>query len=294
MRLIASINNTERAERLADYLRSLGIACTVDAGGEGARVWVHNDDQVGAAKEVSNDFLADPNHERYRDAAKKAMARFQQDAAHLKAARKQTVNLSERWNQVSNSSCPATFVLMGLMLFVAIFVGFMSAKNGQRLDPLWFSNDGTLAPILHGEFWRVVSPIFLHVNVMHLTFNMIMIYQLGQLIESRLGSAKFLSMVLVIAAISNFAEFLFHTPLFGGMSGVNYGLFGYCWIKGRIEPEGGFALNPQAVTMMLVWFVLCVVGVIPNVANWVHGAGLATGIIMAFAGKFMKSLTHSR
>jgi GlpG protein len=290
MRQIVSISNRNQAELFADHLRSCGIACTVDNAGDGFRVWVHDDDRVAEAKAEVADFLANPNHERYRDASKRAMARFHKDVAEQKAIRRHVVNLADEFEGSSNKVFPVTYGLIGLMLASAIFVGFMTQHNEQRLDRWWFSNDGTLAPILRGEYWRLVTPIFLHGDIMHLTFNMLMIYQLGLLIESRLGSAKLLSMVLAIAVFSNFAEFMFHSPWFGGMSGVNYGLFGYCWIRGRLDPRSGFALQQQAVTMMLVWFLLCVFGIIPNVANWVHGAGLLMGVLIAFFGTLTKSL----
>ena len=298
MRQIGSISNIDQAQRFADHLRSSGIACTIDTGTEGFRVWVHDDDRVTDAKAELPAFLAEPNHQRYRDASRRAVARFNEDAARIAAARKHTVNLAEKWNSPSINQRMGTFLLVGLSIAVACLVGFKPKPTDLLIDKLWFSNDGTLNPILRGELWRLITPIFIHFSPMHILFNMMMTYQLGLVIESRVGTFKFLGMVLIIAALSNFAEFRFGIQLFGvnnikqfgGMSGVVYGLFGYCMIKGRFDPSSGLGLNQQAITSMLVWFVLCVVGVIPNVANWAHGVGLLTGILIAAAETFVKPL----
>ncbi|QQR90927.1 MAG: rhomboid family intramembrane serine protease [Myxococcales bacterium] len=66
-------------------------------------------------------------------------------------------------------------------------------------------------------------------------------------------------------------------PLFGGMSGIVYGLLGYLWIRGKYDPSYGIRLNPQIVMFMLGWFVLCLTGLVGHVANVVHGAGLFMG-----------------
>jgi GlpG protein len=72
-------------------------------------------------------------------------------------------------------------------------------------------------------------------------------------------------------------------PLFGGMSGVLYGLSGYAWMKGRFAPELGIFLDPTLIFMMLAWFVFCLLGVIGSVANVAHGVGLLMGIAIGIA-----------
>ena len=163
--------------------------------------------------------------------------------------------------------------MIAISLVVSYFVGIDPMHQVPTVKQLWFSTDGSYSEILRGEVWRVFSPIFLHFGIMHLVFNMLWTRQFGTQIESRVGTLKFLGIVVFVAASSNWAEFQFgmikdglHT--FGGMSGVVYGLFGYIWIRGKMEPETGFYLPQQTITMMLVWHVLCMVGVIPQVANW--------------------------
>lgn len=289
MRQIGTIKNSNDAELFANHLRGQEIACTVDQIAEGFRIWVHDDDLVEKAKSQLPQFLAEPNHPRYRESEERAIIKLREGAARLKAARKQTVNLADRWNRPAVNTVPVTILLIGISVLVAVRTRLVPNVNDEIIGRLLFSNDRTLTPILNGEVWRIISPIFVHFGPMHLLFNMSMTYQFGRQAEPRLGSFKFLSMVLMIAAISNFVQFLFVGPAFGGMSGVVYGLFGYCWIKGHLEPESGLEQPQQLVMSMLVWHVLCVLGIIPNVANWTHYIGLIAGMSAALFGTIFSS-----
>ncbi len=62
------------------------------------------------------------------------------------------------------------------------------------------------------------------------------------------------------------------------MSGVVYGLLGYVWIRGKLDPGSGLYVHPTTVTMMIIWFVACVSGILGPVANAAHAAGLALGM----------------
>src|SRR3990167_1681344 len=97
-----------------------------------------------------------------------------------------------------------------------------------------------------------------------------------------MGSFYLLSLVLVTSALSNIAQFLWSGPLFGGMSGVVYGLLGFLWIRGQLDPYFNIVLNRQVVIMMIAWFFLCLTGLMGNVANMAHGLGLATGMAWGY------------
>lgn len=99
------------------------------------------------------------------------------------------------------------------------------------------------------------------------------------MIEGRQSSLHLAILVLMIAMGSNLAEFYVkHVASFGGMSGVVYGLLGYVWIRGKRDPGSGLYLHRSTVIMMLIWLVACFVGIIPNIANYAHLAGLLMGM----------------
>jgi GlpG protein len=66
------------------------------------------------------------------------------------------------------------------------------------------------------------------------------------------------------------------------MSGIVYGLLGFVWIRGKLDPTVGYELPRQIIVMMMIWFFLGVFGIIPHIANWAHGIGLVVGMAAGF------------
>jgi GlpG protein len=142
----------------------------------------------------------------------------------------------------------------------------------------------------HGEVWRLVSPIIIHFGFAHILFNMMWLRDLGSMFEARLGWWYFLIFVVVIAAVSNYAEYVLkHTANFGGMSGVIYGLIGYVAVRGRFDPSAGLSLDRQSVVWALIWFVACFTGWVGPIANTVHAVGLCIGAAWGFVDAKLKS-----
>lgn len=148
-----------------------------------------------------------------------------------------------------------------------------------------------LASVTHGleqgQYWRLITPIFLHFGLFHIVFNALWVWEFGRRIELGLGSARLLLLVLLIGVISNSAQYLWGGPsLFGGLSGVLYGLMGFLWIYHRLRPHPVFALQPGIIGFMLVWVVLGMTGIIDffmdgSIANAAHVGGLIAGMLSA-------------
>jgi GlpG protein len=171
-----------------------------------------------------------------------------------------------------------TLALIGLSIAATLYAGFGSNRGHvYALLITEYANAG-LPEIRDGQLWRLITPIFLHFAWYHLAFDALWMWQLGSVIERRMGPGHLLLLVLVIGIGSNLTQFVGVGPAFGGLSGVVYGLLAYFWVQGRFNPRFGLVLYNNVVYLMLIWFVLCWVHVIPNVANWAHTGGLAIGL----------------
>ena len=85
--------------------------------------------------------------------------------------------------------------------------------------------------IINNEWWRLITPIFLHFSIAHLAFNCLWIYILGDKIEKMDGALILIILVIFSAVCSNLLQYLWtFSSLFGGLSGVIYGLLGFCMI----------------------------------------------------------------
>ena len=181
---------------------------------------------------------------------------------------------------------PLTMSLVAIS--VAVFILMALFDQHKIAGPLLISEyiRPTLPEILSGEFWRLFTPVFLHFGIFHIVFNMLWTWELGRLIEWRQGIWILGILTLGVSVTSNLAQYFVSGPLFGGMSGVIYGYFGYVWIQSLTNPGFKIQLNPAIVKLLLGWFLICWTGILEklfglNVANSAHTAGLLSGIVIA-------------
>lgn len=147
-----------------------------------------------------------------------------------------------------------------------------------------------LASLEAGQWWRLVSPMLIHFGILHLAMNALWYWELGRRIEYRQGGFALLGLTLLFGLLSNFAQFWFGGPsLFGGLSGVLYGLLGYCWIFQLLAPTPAYVLPRGVLAMMLIWLLVCLTGVIDtlgfgSIANAAHVGGLLAGCAAGLVG----------
>ena len=298
MRHIGSIPDQTDAERFGDYLLAAGMKNHVEEGSSGWAVWVEDDDKLDAAKAEFEAFRAAPADPKYSDAPRKA------EKIRVEAEKKQE-RLAKRFHDVRTSwgapqqwAMPVSMALILLSLLAAAATALGKNVTGPGADALRIQSlqfietpqgmmidmPPMLHDVRHGQVWRLITPIFLHMGVLHLIFNMIWLRDFGSQIERQRGSGFMLLLVVVAAIISNLAQYWWSdSPLFGGMSGVVYALFGYVWIKGRYEPNLGMGVAQQTVLFMLGWMILCMMLPGLAVANAAHLLGLVVGVAMAYA-----------
>lgn len=143
-----------------------------------------------------------------------------------------------------------------------------------------------------GEWWRLITPIFVHFGFLHLAMNSMWYWELGRRIEYRQGALMLLGLTLVFGVVSNVAQYTYGGPgIFGGLSGVLYGLLGHCWLFQKLSPDEAYRLPPGVVVLMLAWLVICLTGVIEVVsfgalaiANAAHVGGLVAGCLTGVVG----------
>jgi GlpG protein len=258
---------------------------------------VHHEDKIPQAKQELESFLSNPSDPRYQIAGRSAQTIRREAEVLDRRYRNNYREMSGHWNRPNLNRRPLTSILIAISIVVFLLKNSpygqlaYQALSFSRVgyDEFGFPHSMGLTHILHGEIWRLITPIFLHFNILHILFNMWMLWGLGTLIEYRRGTRILAVLVLLTALASNIGQYVYNVEvgrdfvMFGGMSGVIYGLFGYVWMKGRHEPEQGMILDPRTVQSMLFWLVLCFTGALGPIANAAHVVGLVAGVTLGIA-----------
>lgn len=286
MRQIGHLPTETAARSFGDYLYVHGIENQVeDDQPAGWAVWVSEEDKIDRAVELLTAFRANPQDPKYMTQGKEArqlrVAKEKSDEAY----RKKMLTRRQLFRPLTAYGFgPLTLTL--IVISVAVFILEQMDSASSLLSALFISavTDPSLPEVRSGQVWRLVTPIFIHFGILHIFFNMLWLRDLGSMIEARQSSLQLGLLVLAIAIGSNLAQFLIDkSPLFGGMSGVVYGLLGYVWIRGKFDPASGLLLHPTTVMMMMIWFVICFAGWMGHVANWAHAGGLVIGMAWGYS-----------
>ena len=268
MRQVGQFDQEKLALRFWGYLQQQKIDSSLEedeTSGEWT-IWVDDEEKIVDALLKFKQFTENPEDKIFlsTDSVNKLSGVPKKET---KSSRFKEFKLSDRWKK--NHNGPGTVTLSLIITCVGIFLLSGMGKNTQIVGPLFMSEkmDGQLSEFLSGEIWRLITPIFLHFNLLHILFNMLWLYDLGSQIEGKKGWKFFVTFVVILGFFSNFSQFIVSGPNFGGMSGVVYGLFGYAWIKSRFDPGDGFQIDPTVAMIMFGFFILCFTGIFGGVAN---------------------------
>ncbi len=167
------------------------------------------------------------------------------------------------------------FVLTHNFLDVATLTGD-SLRQSALIDAALY---GPYVDV-NGEWWRIITGAFLHANLSHLFFNVLVMYLLGRRLESSVGSAL-LTGTYLLAMLAGSAGALLNSPaaVTVGASGAVYGLMGCAYV---VEQRSG--RNPWRDGLGSLIIINVVVSfLIPNISIGGHIGGLAGGVLAALA-----------
>ena len=298
MRLIGSLSEEKQAQLFTDYLLSHDIRAEVEQDDSQWSVWVKDEDKLSLARGCLEEFRADPAAPRFREAATQAVALRQEDERRRHTQAKQTVDVRrDLWSQPTARRAPLTMVLAIACVVVAMASNMGQNRRSQMVRALAFADPvqriskrgeppTTWGDIQSGQVWRLVTPIFIHYGLAHIAFNLIWLFSLGAMIEVRRSAAMLGLVVLAAAVAGNVGQALVTGPIFGGMSGVVYGLLGFIWVRMYLAPGDGLRVSRDYILIMMIWMVLGFIGVLDRafdirVANAAHLCGLMGGVLVA-------------
>ena len=309
MRQVGTFDSEIQARKFVDFLLINKQEARLDPVAEQFEVWIYDENHVDSARAAYGRFQQNPDAEEFQQAHQQAAKIRQQKAAELDRQLKRKRQQQRNSRPPVPNDLPVTKLLILFSVLITLTT-MLQEDSGQLFSNLSMTSidslgDGhfryyrsastpVLQEIREGQLWRLVTPIFIHLSLLHLVMNMLVTYQFGMLLETFLRSSRFLLLVLTTAVFSNLVQFFWAGPLFGGMSGVCFALFGFLWMKTRFEPERGLYLRNQTIYFILGWMVLCFTGILGPIANAAHVGGLICGAAIALVRPAWRHLQRGR
>lgn len=295
MRQIGPTFPAAQASLLADVLLAEGIKSHLGETPAGVQVWIIEEDSLPRAREIVAAFQADPNTFARADAKSKARKIREEEKALEREYEQRQKRMDRRMEGAARDKVTLLVVLISVAVSLFSIAAVSRKESGGPMgtpeevvshlsftDPLSTAN-GKGFP--WQEPWRIITPVFLHFGTIHLLFNMLMLISLGTKVERALGPARYGALLFYLAVASNLTQGLMVPgSLFGGMSGVVYGIFAFSWIQMSRAPGRGLAIDGLTAILMMGWFFAGFLNAMggASMANHAHAGGLLAGLLAGY------------
>ncbi|MFU0789219.1 rhomboid family intramembrane serine protease [Virgibacillus proomii] len=178
-------------------------------------------------------------------------------------------------------SYPVVSALVIIHLVLWFIINFLQLPIGIMIYQL---GEGNNYFISQGEYWRLITPIFLHADLMHVLFNSFSLVLFGPALEQMLGRSKFTLAYLLAGLIGNIGTYLFAPSNYFfthvGASGAIFGLFGIYLFMVSFRKHLIDQVSSQIITTILV-IGLIMTFIRPNINIYGHIFGFIGGFIIA-------------
>ncbi|MFC0472354.1 rhomboid family intramembrane serine protease [Halalkalibacter kiskunsagensis] len=173
---------------------------------------------------------------------------------------------------------PIITILVGIHLILFIWMNFLPFGNWIRALGIGYN-----LAVANGEYWRLITPIFMHIGAGHVIFNSFSLVIFGPALERMLGKFKFIVIYLLTGLIANIATYylggLTYPPHLGA-SGAIFGLLGmYVYLVINRKDLIDRANSQLVMTIILIGLVMTFVN--PNINILAHLFGLIAGAALA-------------
>ncbi len=187
---------------------------------------------------------------------------------------------ADKTNGVFKMKVPyVTYTLIAINILVFMMQWIMINPNITNTYCVW--NEGV---IRYHEYYRLVTGMFLHADIMHIAFNMYALYIIGRQLESYIGRTRFLIVYIVSGIFGSMLSVALHVDSFAavGASGAIFGLMGALLCFGKhYKVYLGSLIHSQIIPVLV--FNLLLSFMISNIDAFGHIGGLIGGYLTMMA-----------
>jgi GlpG protein len=180
------------------------------------------------------------------------------------------------------------FMILGGLGFLAVQLPILPIYTFMTFVPIQiFGEHAMVTPWSWMDFWRLLTPVFLHFGIWHIVLNAVAMVQIGTALERIWGYKYYLVICLITGISGNVLQYTWtHSPMFGGLSGIIFGLFSFNGVVQWLRPERAFPLPVGFYLLLLAWLIAGFTPIFQvafgvQMGNGAHLAGAISGIILA-------------
>lgn len=153
--------------------------------------------------------------------------------------------------------------------------------------------DGHIGGVAEGEWYRLVTAMFLHYGVLHLLLNMWALWVLGRSLEAVLGPLRFAALYFIAGFGGNVAVYVFSAPnqMSAGASTAIFGLFAAIFVIMRRLGRDTSAIVPILVINLIFTFTVPQISIAGHLGGLVFGALMA--LVLAYAPRSRRTLVQA-
>jgi rhomboid protease GluP len=174
-------------------------------------------------------------------------------------------------------------ILVNVVILFAMEITKLYTSNDLMVY-IWFG--AQYGPLVsNGQWYRLITSMFVHGGFIHLLFNMYALYFLGRIVEGVYGVDKFLTFYFLSGLVGNIGtQIFYYGSLSVGASGAIFGLVGVLFAAG-FRKDTPYALKPLTGSALLPMILINIVfGFMPgtNINNAAHLGGFLTGMVLGY------------
>ncbi len=199
--------------------------------------------------------------------------------------------LRNKLDDLKNTS----FVTYGILILTFTMYFILSINGGSENTLTLVKYGAKVNELIYlGEWWRLITPMFLHIGFAHLVLNSLIVYFLGAEVEMIIGHFRYLILYLASGVLGNLASFALNNSISAGASTAIFGIFASTLVLAKLYPyhTGIQLLSRNYLTLIVLNVVFGIFS--PGTDNAGHIGGLLGGYLVMYALSSRNALNNPK
>jgi rhomboid protease GluP len=184
-----------------------------------------------------------------------------------------------------------TYALLGITIFIFLLQLLTESLLGTDYPAMLGMKENSL--VIQGQFWRLLTPVFLHGSILHIGFNMYALWIIGARLERAYGHGRYAILYFLSAYTGNVISFLFQpSPSLGASTAI----FGLLAAEGMLLYQNRrMILDARSMlqNIITIGIINLIIGMTGGIDNWGHMGGVLGGLAFGwFAGPLLAAVPY--